>query len=97
MWSDCCSQAIFVHTATGVPWSEFRAIHCPVHMYVAWTRGQRMTSKCHHAVQTLRRMKVPPMNHAQVDVDRRRFETHREEDQRKVTLFVSGKECTCQV
>ena len=51
--SDCCSQAICVRTATGVPWSEFRAIQCPVHMYVAWTRGQRITSQCHHAVHTL--------------------------------------------
>ena len=29
-------------------------------------------------------MGVPPMSHAQVDVDRRRFEAHREEDPRKV-------------
>ena len=34
-------------------------------------------------------LRVPPMNHAQVDVDRRRVW--------KVKLVVSGKECACQV
>ena len=40
---------------------------------------------------------IPPMNHAQVDVDRRRVEAHREEDPKRVRLVVSGKECMCQV
>ena len=36
------------------------------------------------------------MNHAQVDVDRRRVEAHREEDPRKVrkVVSVSRKDCT---
>ena len=37
------------------------------------------------------------MNHAQVDVDRRRVDAHREEDPRKVRQVVSVKECTCQM
>ena len=42
-------------------------------------------------------LRVPPMNHAQVDVDPRRVEAHREEDPRKVKLVVSRNECTCHV